>query len=789
MGNSTHYGLRNFLDLETFESLASAYPGKQVFKLKLSSRNKYHQQRTCYLFIFFLNADIVRFHYSFTEEFNFDFNQMLDFDLVLDEELKVSIDNSENILSFKTKSLKVNIKKEALQVSIYDLDGELLSEDLAEAGFCFDEGVKCYKTYQDLAQPPIIYGLGDKSGEINRWGKRFINKPVDALGYDASNSDPLYKDIPYFIVLDRLSKKAHGVFFDNFSEKFFDFGKERKPIPYYHFGAKAGELNYYFIYGPSVKEVSQNFINLTGKPPLMPALSFGYLGSAMAYTERDKSSEELIEYAERHTSENIYPSAFHLSSGYTLNEKNERMQFTWNEKKFPELESFVKDFKDKGIELCVNLKPVLLFNHPCYQEAKTLDLFINDDFGEPLVVDYWSGEGSYLDFSKEETVGWWKSKIKEAFFDKGIRGIWNDNNEYEIFTEHSQKNRTIIQANLMSKISYEASLEEKPDLRPWILTRSGYTGQQKYAQTWTGDNYSSFDSLKYDNAIISSMGISGLIHCGCDIGGFWGNEPSPELLLRWVQNGVFAPRFCIHSYKDIPTEVLQLRDSCDENIPNLEIWPLAKSYMSLRDQLFPYLYQANYLAATRAIPVQRPLVYDFQDDDRVLEESFQYLFGESMMIAPLYGDDTQDVYLPQSQTWIGFFDFKQYEPGSTLPINRDVKHLPVFVKENSVVPLLKVGQRFHINQGKLELKFRIFVNTNELKSKKSLEIKYYFYEDDANTNNYKNGEYLLRELLFKIRLTDKDIPMIELIENRREGWMDSRYIINTECVYNEGLYN
>lgn len=789
MANSTHYGFRNFLDLETFESLAGKYSAKQIFKLKLFSRNKYHRQKLFYLFIFFINAHLIRFHYSSIEDFDYDFNQMLDLDSLLDKELKVSIDDSKDFLSFKTEILKVTIKKQALQISIYNHDGELISEDLAEAGFCFDEGIKSYKTYQDLSNPPIIYGLGDKSGEINRWGRRFINKPVDALGYDSANTDPLYKDIPFFIVLDRLSHKAHGIFFDNFAEKFFDFGKERKPIPYYHFGAKAGELNYYFIYGPSIKEVSQNFINLTGKPPLMPALSFGYLGSAMAYTERDSSSKELMRYSERHSAESIFPSAFHLSSGYTLNEKNERMQFLWNEEKFSDLETFIDKFRDKGIELCVNLKPVLLLNHPYYQQAKALDLFINDSSGEALVVDYWSGKGSYLDFSKEETLKWWKAKIKKAFLEKGIRGVWNDNNEYEIFTEHSQKNRTIIQANLMSKISYEASLEEKPDLRPWILTRSGYAGQQKYAQTWTGDNYSSFNSLRYDNAIINSMGISGLIHSGCDIGGFWGSKPTPELLLRWIQNGVFAPRFCIHSYKDSPTEVLELKGSYDKNIPDLDIWSLAKFYMSLRDQLFPYIYQANYLAATKAIPIQRPLFYDFQDDKRVLEESFQYLFGKSIMVSPLYGDFIQEVYFPLSESWIGFFDFKEYKPGTILSVKRDAKHLPVFVSANSVIPLLKTDQRFHINQSKLELNFRIFVNTKELQSKKFLEIKYYFYEDDANTNNYKNGEYLLRELLFMVYLTDKDIPMIELIENRREGLADSRYIINTECVYNEKLYD
>ena len=148
--------------------------------------------------------------------------------------------------------------------------------------------------------------------------------------------------------------------------------------------------------------------------------------------------------------------------------------------------------------------------------------------------------------------------------------------------------------------------------------------------------------------LLVQWGLSGLIHSGCDIGGFWGNEPSPELLLRWIQNGVFAPRFCIHSYKDDPTEVLQLKDSKDENIKDISIWPLAKSYMSLRDQLFPYIYQANYVAATESIPIQRPLVYDFQDDENVLEKASQYLFGQSLMVCPLYGEEQQEIYFLRS---------------------------------------------------------------------------------------------------------------------------------------------
>ena len=117
------------------------------------------------------------------------------------------------------------------------------------------------------------------------------------------------------------------------------------------------------------------------------------------------------------------------------------------------------------------------------------------------------------------------------------------------------------------------------------------------------------------------------------------------------------------------------------------------------------------------------------------------------------------------------------------------KNLPVYVQANSVIPMLKAGERFNSDKESLELNFRLFVNTEELKIKRYIEINYYFYEDDANSNNYKKGEYLYRELLFKVSLTDKDIPFVELSENRRKGQAKSRYIINTECVYNEALYN
>ncbi|MCH2228001.1 MAG: hypothetical protein MK033_09520 [Candidatus Caenarcaniphilales bacterium] len=783
MGETTHYGLRNYLSAVACTSVTESNQNATIYRVDLESSSQYHQHKYWYLYLIFYSDDIVRFYYSLEQSITkFQENQFIDWGYLDKQELKIAFLEDVESYQFITRKIKLIINKDSLASKIYNIDGELISADLSEAGFCFQENeIRSYKSYEDLESPPLIYGLGDKSGEINRWGRDFINKPLDALGYDASNSDPLYKDIPFFIVLDRKHNKSHGIFFDNLSEKFFNFGRERKPIPYYYFGAKAGEMNYYFIYGPSVKEVSQKYISLSSKPPLMPEFSFAYLASGMAYTERDGSADEINSFIERHEEQDIHPKGFHLSSGYTLNDKNQRLQFTWNNEKFPEVSNFTAKLSSKGVELCTNLKPVLLLEHPLYQEAKALDLFINDKPGTPLIVDYWSGQGSYIDFSKAQSQKWWKEKIKESFIDKGIRGIWNDNNEYEIFTEHEQENQTIIQSSIMSQISWEASLESRKDLRPWILSRCGYAGIQKYVQTWTGDNYSSFKSLKYDNAIISSMGLSGLIHSGCDIGGFWGSEASPKLLLRWIQSGVFNPRFCIHSYKDIPTEILQLQDSVDEAKPNNK-WSIAKRYMHLRDKLLPYIYQANYKAATEAVPMQRPLVYDFQNDSNCHEQSFQFMFGDSLMVVPLFDNSSERVYLPRhdNRSWIDFFSLLEYENGQSITFNAEKDDIPVLVKANSVIAMLEDEQ---------SLKLRIYVNSDELSKQKELGIKYKFYEDDGNTNMYLDGEYLLRELLIRVKLDTNNEPKTELNELMREGKAKSRYIINTESVFNGKLYN
>jgi alpha-glucosidase len=735
---STQYGLKNKLKLSSVKE-----HGINHIQATLSSQQT---QLELFLNIFFLSPKVIRINYSFNQNFDLSYpNPDLELGLFdLSQKHYSKFDLSQNSLVIEHPEAKIILQAKPLQLSFYNKDGLLINSDEPSLGFwstvltkneqldhsSYDNEIRCYKQYKNLESPPMIFGLGDKTGVMNRWGKRFRNAPIDALGYDSEFTDPLYKDIPFFLVKE--SGLFHGIFFDNFYEKFFDFGRERKPSPYYYFGALGGELNYYIFYGDSCKEIISNYLKLTGKPPEWPEFTYGYLASGMSYTENTipkNCDEVLLETFKRFKTNGIPASAFHLSSGYIQDKEGKRQQYIWNIDKFPSPKSFADKARQEGVELCVNLKPVLLCSHPWYEEAKKLNLFIEkiprSETSDPLVIDYWGGEGSIMDFRKTQTQNWWKEKIKKSFFANGIFGIWNDNNEYEVFEKHSAHGHEHFMANLMSKLSLEAFFEYKiqtknlfkksSDARlasseeteltdasmsiprnehnaadealwtnlPWILSRSGYSGIQKYAQTWTGDNYSSWKALQYDIPLMLSMSISGLIHVGDDIGGFWGGKfnenPDPELLLRWIQFGVFTPRFCIHSYKQNPTEPDMYKNS------HPEFFEITQSFMQLRNKLIPEIQTAAKKASEEGIPIMRPTWYDFPEDKNSYEQNFEYIFADKYLIAPIYKANseskTREIYLPgRDLEWQDFWTGEIYKSEQRISTNTDYSTIPVFTQ-------------------------------------------------------------------------------------------------------------
>jgi alpha-glucosidase len=540
-------------------------------------------------------------------------------------------------------------------------------------------------------QKDQYFGLGEKAGNLNRYGRRFEMRNLDAMGYNAETTDPLYKHIPFYIT--RHAGISYGLFYDNLASCWFDLGNEldNYHLPYRSYRAEDGDLDYYMIYGPKVIDVTRRYTQLTGGTIFGPKWSLGYSGSTMSYTDAPNAQEQLLEFVKLCKLHEMPCDSFQLSSGYT-SIGNKRYVFNWNHDKVPNPEQMCDSFHQAGIRLAANIKPCLLQDHPKYQTVEDQGLFISDSEADlPERSLFWDDEGSHLDFTNPATVNWWKKNVTEQLLEKGIDSTWNDNNEYEVWDADARcfgfgQNIPIrlirpLQPLLMMRASFEAQTEFQPKLRPYLISRSGCPGMNRYVQTWTGDNRTNWNTLRYNIRMGLGMSLSGIYNVGHDVGGFSGLRPEPELFVRWVQNGVMHPRFTIHSWNDDAT--------VNEPWMYPEVTPMIRDAMKLRYQLMPYLYDLLWKAHADDQPILRPTFLDHEHDPQTFEESDDYLLGEDILVASVVepGQRERKVYLPNNHHgWFDFYTHQWYGAGQNITVDAPLEKIPLFIKSGSVLP-------------------------------------------------------------------------------------------------------
>lgn len=566
---------------------------------------------------------------------------------------------TEGRLTVETARLRVTIRLHGLRCVWEQRVGDgwrLMAKDrLTQA---YDFGWWDGRAYHYVARQTgeRYYGLGDRSGDADRAGRSFRLTNVDAMGYDAETSDPLYKSIPYILVADA-EGHCHGAFYDSVADVTVDFGREMDNYHglYRHVVADAGDLDLWMIAGPDPLAVTRRFTWLTGRPAMMPRWSLGYSGSTMTYTDAPDAAAQMAGFLGKLAEHDIGCTSFHLSSGYTsIGDK--RYVFHWNRDKFPDPAAFVASYGDAGVRLVPNIKPALLVSHPRYAEAATARLFVADAGGQPVESQFWDEVGSYIDFTDPGAAGWWRDQVKAALLENGIQATWNDNNEYEIWDARARfagfgepraaAEMRPVQPLLMTRASRRAQQEARPDQRPYVVTRSGMAGLQRYAQTWTGDNRTDWKTLRYNARQAIGLALSGVSNSGHDVGGFSGPAPSPELLIRWVQAGVMMPRFSIHSWNDDRT--------VNEPWMFAEALPAIKVLMALRQTLLPFFYDLLHRYAADCEPMVRPTWLDFAGDPACWAESDDHLLGPDLLVAPVMeeGAATRLVRPPAGADWI-----------------------------------------------------------------------------------------------------------------------------------------
>ena len=645
----------------------------------------------------------------------------------------------EKTLVLESAALRLEIDRDPICLRLYDAEGTALYSTLAGSPFTLDSN-KRITAYSRMEEDDCFYGFGEKAGALNK-NKAFLReRATDAMGYDAELMDTLYKHIPFYIRLSRRTKKAVGLFYHNFYESVFNMGKEKSNYwpRYTYWQADGGDIDLFLLGGNSLSRVVDNYTLLTGRPALLPKRALGYQGSSMYYPELEKDSDDaVLDFIDTIKDEGFPIDGFHLSSGYT-SVNGKRCVFTWNTERFKDPRAYFAAMNEKGAQNVPNVKPGILLCHPWFEEFKAKDVFVKDseDPDSYAVGSWWGGDGAFWDYTKPEARRAWKDYLIENVIDVGTDSVWDDNCEYDSLLDKDAKvdfdgkGGTIgqlkpLMCTIMCRLGNEAVEEHNPDARPYVVCRSGSSGIQQYAQTWCGDNYTSWKSLKYNIPIITGMGLSGQPNEGADIGGFAGPAPSEELFVRWVQNGIFQPRFSIHSASNdnTVTEPWMFRDSA----------PLIREAILLRYRMTPYLYSAEYEAHRTGAPIMRALVYEFQNDEQVYDESFEFLYGRDILVANVLeeGARSRKVYLPKGCKWYDWNDkFRCYEGGQTIEVPVDLKTIPLFIREGAIIPLAD-NQLMSMERDHMSALHLILAPGGER--------SYTLYDDDGVSNDYRKG--------------------------------------------------
>jgi len=352
----------------------------------------------------------------------------------------------------------------------------------------------------------------------------------------------------------------------------------------------------------------------------------------------------------------------------------------------------IKNLNQDGFKIVTIIDPGIKIEkgYFVYDEGMEKGYFAKDNMGEVYENAVWPGPSVFPDFSDSKVRDWWSDKQK-ILLDKGVRGIWNDMNEPASFkgelpddVQFSDEGRGAnhkkihnIYGHLMAKATYDG-LKKYDKRRPFVITRACYSGSQKYATGWTGDNHSIWAHLQMAIPQLCNLGMSGMAFVGTDIGGF-GSDCTPELLNRWVQVGCFSPLFRNHCCK--------FNRKQEPWTFNQETLDINRKYIKLRYRLMPYIYDLFWQNQVTGLPIMRPLVLHYQQDDKVKEINDQFLFGENILVAPVVvqGQRARSVYLPEG-TWVDYWTKEMVQGGTYVLREVPIEVCPIYVKLGSIIP-------------------------------------------------------------------------------------------------------
>jgi alpha-glucosidase len=692
---------------------------------------------------------------------------------------------------FDTAAMSVRVDRATLRLTVSDLAGHVISADTPE--HAVETQGAAFTLRKQLGADQHIFGLGDKTGPLDRRGQSFVNWNTDSYGFQES-TDPIYKSVPFFIATGGAGG-SYGIFLDNTWRSSFDFGKQDAGT--LAFGAAGGPIDYYLIYGPSLKHVVERYTDLTGKAPLAPLWSLGFQQSRFSYM----SDAEVRALAARFRKEKIPADAIWLDIDY----QDHYRPFTTNKQAFPDLAELTAALRRENFRLVaitdLHVADLSSGGYAPFDTGMAGAHFLKRPDGSLYVAPVWPGPAVFPDFTRAATREWWGGLFAPQVA-AGIAGYWNDMNEPAIFDtptktmpldtvhridEPGFAPRTATHAEVHnvygmenSRATYEGIRRLAPDERAYVMTRASFAGGQRYAVTWTGDNSSTWNHLKLSVAMVLNLGLSGFGYSGADVGGYIG-APSPELLTRWIELGAFMPVF---------------RDHFGKGDVRKEPWVDGPKHLGVRKRaieeryrLMPYLYALADENARSGAPLMRPVFYDYPDAlNAPCGQDTTFMLGDRLLIAPppvLESPASYTICLPAG----GWYDYWSGADAATLPRGAGrsgeagaasdraglvlvstptLERVPVFVRAGTILP------RQPLTQSTAETPHGALILDVYPGAGCHGEI----YADDGHSMGYTRGELLRQAMRCDAREDGIAITFEERAGSFKPWWHQLRVIVH-----------
>lgn len=528
-----------------------------------------------------------------------------------------------------------------------------------------------------------VFGMGERAAPLNLRGGTYQLWNTDPGGSYGPGDDPLYLCIPLYLCLH--SEGQHLLFYENSWPGWMRFDDYATA----HF--TGGMLRYYLIAG-TLPEIYERYAQLTGRPPMPPRWALGFHQSRYSY----RSEAEVRDVAAGFKRHDLPLSAIHLD----IHHMQDYRVFSVNRKRFPNFEAMAANLAQDGVHLIAIVDPGVKIdaNDPVWRSGKAADAFCKLPNGRPLRGLVWPGWAHFPDFTDRKAREWWGRQY-DRLLSLGVDGIWHDMNEPGCFaawgdlslplvTHHAldgQRGDHRQAHNLygltMNKAGYHALRLLQPDRRPFLLTRSGWAGVQRYAWVWTGDCESTWPQLRQTVRTLLGLSLSGIPFAGSDIGGFSGS-PSAELFTRWFQLATLTPFFRVHSALGTPRREPWMFDE--------ETLAAVRAALLFRQRLMPYLYSLAYAASQTGEPIMRPMLWEDPHNPDLWAIDDQFMLGERLLVAPILdqGKQARRVWFPEG-LWLDYWTGERFHGPTEADVQAALNTSPLFLRAPAIMPLME----------------------------------------------------------------------------------------------------